>query len=86
MVNLGVEDYWPECGFNSSSYSVDGSKAKHIATIDNPGGCNLVPMNGDLIKKFKTGHAARLRIDGVDGDISLVGFPAAWARAMQLSK
>lgn len=86
MVNLGVDAYWPECGFNSSSYSVDGSKAKYIATIDNPGGCDLVSRTGDVIKKFSTGRTARLRIDGVDGDISLAGFPAAWARAIKLSQ
>jgi hypothetical protein len=86
MVNLGVDEYWPECGFNNASYSVGGSKAQYIASIDNPGDCNLVPMNGELIRKFKTGQTAKLRIDGVDGDVSLRGFPEAWTRAMKLAR
>lgn len=86
MVNLGVDEFWPECDFDNASYSVDGSKAKYIATLENPGDCDTVPMNGELIKKFKTGRTARLRIDYVDGDVSLNGFPAAWARAIKIAR
>lgn len=86
MVNLGVDEFWPECDFDNSSYSVDGSKAKYMAIVENPGDCDTVPMNGELIKKFKSGRTARLRIDGVDGDVSLNGFPAAWARAMKIAR
>jgi len=86
MVNLGVDAFWPECDFNNASYSVDGSKAKYIATVESPGDCDTVPMNGELIKKFKSGRTARLRIDGVDGEVSLNGFPAAWTRAMKIAR
>ncbi|MGK9417195.1 hypothetical protein ACSSUR_13735 [Pseudomonas cedrina] len=86
MVNLGVDEFWPECDFDNASYSVDGSKVKYIATVESPGDCNTVPMNGELIKRFKSGRTARLKIDGVDGDISLNGFPAAWAKALKIAR
>ena len=85
-LNLGGKHFWPYCEYNNSSFSVDGAKAQYIATIEEPGDCNSISTNGSVIKAFKAGSQAKLRLGYNDGFISLKGFSEAWARARQLSR
>ena len=78
--------YWPHCDYDLSSASVNGAKAVRLTPVDMPGSCNAVDRNGEAIQQFKVGSQARIRMGYMDGKISLAGFSAAWARAMQLSK
>ena len=86
MVNFGGRNYWPTCDFNSASFRVDNSKPHYISTINNPGYCDSVAMNGKTVAMFKSGKAAKLKVNYRTGDISLIGFSSAYARALQLSR
>ena len=78
--------YWPSCDFDSGSYRIGQAKAKYISTVENPGSCDLVSINGHTIRDFKAGQDAQLKLNYSKGRISLIGFSAAWKRALQLSK
>lgn len=80
------DGYWPHCDYDLSSVSVDGAKAVRLTPVDMPGSCNKVDRNGEAIQQLKQGKKARIRLGYMDGTISLSGFSAAWARAIQLSK
>ena len=84
-ITLG-RNYWPHCDFDTASYSISGSRARFISTVDNAGRCNTIPIDGHLISSFKAGQMARLRLNRTDGSISLTGFSAAWGAAMEHSK
>lgn len=86
MLNFGGRDYWPDCDYNSASFRVDNSKPHYISTIDNPGGCDRVAMNGKTVSMFKSGKSAKLKVYYRTGEISLNGFSAAYNRALQLSR
>lgn len=78
--------YWPFCEMDASTVSVDGSKAIRVSTVGAAGECARVTRNGELIRQFKAGSSARMRIGREDGSVSLKGFAAAWDRALQLGK
>jgi len=85
MVNFGGDNYWPTCDFNLASFRVGNSKPHYISTIDSPGDCDSVAMNGKTVAMFKSSKTAELKVHYRTGDISLAGFSSAYARALQLS-
>lgn len=76
---------WPRCAQDGASASIDGAKAVMIATVNNPGDCNLVSKSGAFIKQLLSGKSARVRVGYDNGSISLDGFKEAWAAANKLS-
>ena len=77
---------WPSCDLDSSSYSIDGSPTRRIASIQIPGSCNAVPMDGELVQSLQQGGVAYVRLNRRNGYISLEGFADAWERARELAR
>lgn len=77
---------WPNCDLDSSSYSIDGSPPRQIASIQRPGSCNAVPMDGELVQSLKHGGVAYVRLGRHNGYISLEGFTEAWERAREFAR
>lgn len=86
MIDFGGDNHWPRCDFNLASFRVDGSRPYYISTIEVPGGCNGVAMNGRTVSMFKRGGSAKLKVGYRTGYISLIGFSSAYAKALQLSR
>lgn len=83
-IQMPGRNSWPSCDFDLSSYRLDGQPVRYLADVDDGGSCNHVSQS--VIRDFMRGRAARLRLNGVDGSISLRGFSAAWNRARQLAR
>lgn len=81
-----AKNYWAFCELDQSTISIDDSKAVVLNARRIPGSCDSVDGDGPVMRSLRMGQQARVRMAGVDGKISLVGFNDAWGRAMTLAK
>lgn len=82
---VGGRRDWPLCDFDSASMSINGSKPVLIADVESPAFCNRVDLGGELIQSMKESKAAKVKVFGQIGFVSLDGFKEALAEALRLS-
>lgn len=84
-LELMRRNQWPQCDLNTSMISIDGDKPRRLVDKENIGLCASIDGYGRIIQRLMDGQKAMIRMAGIDGSISLVGFKEAWFRAMSMA-